>query len=54
MTRWMEEREYHSIAQMQEQYEAKLAVADPATAFERANYMKVLQSWRNDPTGVLL
>jgi len=24
--------------------------AEPA-AFERANYMKVLQSWRPDPTG---
>jgi dihydroorotate dehydrogenase (fumarate) len=28
-------------------------VADPA-AFERANYMKVLQSWQFDPTGVLI
>jgi dihydroorotate dehydrogenase (fumarate) len=28
-------------------------VAEPA-AFERANYMKVLQSWKYDPTGVLL
>jgi dihydroorotate dehydrogenase (fumarate) len=27
-------------------------VADPA-AFERANYMKVLQSWRPDPAGQL-
>ncbi|MCL4835523.1 MAG: dihydroorotate dehydrogenase-like protein [Caldilineaceae bacterium] len=52
MTRWMEEREYHSIAQMQGSM-SQINVADPA-AFERANYMKVLQSWRNDPTGVLL
>jgi dihydroorotate dehydrogenase (fumarate) len=28
-------------------------VAEPA-AFERANYMKVLQSWQADPTGVLM
>lgn len=32
---------------------SQLNVAEPA-AFERANYMKVLQSWRQDPTGVLL
>jgi len=52
MTRWMEEREYVSVAQMQGSM-SQINVADPAT-FERANYMKVLQSWRNDPTGVLL
>jgi dihydroorotate dehydrogenase (fumarate) len=28
-------------------------VAEPA-AFERANYMKALASWRSDPTGTLL
>jgi dihydroorotate dehydrogenase (fumarate) len=27
-------------------------VGEPA-AFERANYMKVLNSWRPDPTGLL-
>lgn len=52
MTRWMEEREYVSVEQMQGSM-SQINVADPAT-FERANYMKVLQSWRNDPTGVLL
>ncbi len=52
MTRWMEEREYISVEQMQGSM-SQINVADPAT-FERANYMKVLQSWRNDPTGVLL
>ena len=52
MTRWMEEREYVSVEQMQGSM-SQSNVADPAT-FERANYMKVLQSWRNDPTGVLL
>ncbi len=29
-----------------------LRAIDPA-AFERANYMKVLQSWRPDPAGTL-
>jgi dihydroorotate dehydrogenase (fumarate) len=40
---WMEEHEYESIRQMQ----GCLSLArcpDPA-AFERANYMRVLQSW---------
>jgi len=41
---WMEEREYDSIEQMQGSMSQK-AVADPAT-FERANYMKVLSSYR--------
>jgi len=52
ITRWMEEREYVSVEQMQGSM-SQVNVANPA-AFERANYMKVLQSWRNDPTGVLL
>ena len=52
MTRWMEEREYVSVQQMQGSMSQR-NVADPA-AFERTNYMKVLQSWRSDPTGVLL
>jgi dihydroorotate dehydrogenase (fumarate) len=51
LTVWMEEREYLSVAQMQGSMSQK-NVAEPA-AFERANYMKVLQSWRADPTGVL-
>ncbi len=40
---WMEENEYESIQQMQGSMSQK-AVADPA-AFERANYMKVLNSY---------
>jgi dihydroorotate dehydrogenase (fumarate) len=51
MTRWMEEREYESVAQMQGSMSQR-NVADPA-AFERANYMKALQSWRPDPAGTL-
>jgi dihydroorotate dehydrogenase (fumarate) len=40
---WMEEREYHSIRQMQGSM-SQINVADPA-AFERANYMKTLHSF---------
>jgi dihydroorotate dehydrogenase (fumarate) len=50
--RWMEEHEYESISQMRGSA-SQLNVAEPA-AFERANYMKVLQSWRQDPTGQLM
>ncbi len=49
---WMEEREYDSVAQMQGSM-SQQNVAEPA-AFERANYMRVLQSWKHDPTGVLM
>lgn len=52
MRLWMEEHEYESVEQMQGSMSQR-NVAEP-TAFERANYMKVLQSWRADPTGVLL
>src|SRR5215211_2726456 len=41
---WMEEHEYVSIKQMQGSMSQK-SVSDPA-AFERANYMKVLNSFR--------
>lgn len=49
---WMEDHEYESIRQMQGSMSQK-NVAEP-TAFERANYMKVLHSWRPDPTGRML
>lgn len=52
MVQWMETREYESVEQMRGSM-SQINVAEPA-AFERANYMKVLQSWRVDPTGVLL
>jgi dihydroorotate dehydrogenase (fumarate) len=45
--RWMEEHEYASIQQMQGSMSQK-SVTDPA-AFERANYMKVLNSFRDLP-----
>ena len=44
---WMEEHEYASIKQMQGSMSQK-SVAEPA-AFERANYMKVLSSFRDLP-----
>jgi dihydroorotate dehydrogenase (fumarate) len=48
---WMEEHEYESVAQMQGSM-SQQHVAEPA-AFERANYMRVLQSWQPDPAGQL-
>ncbi len=47
MEEWMKEREYTSIKQMQGSMSQK-SVKEPA-AFERANYMKVLGSWRELP-----
>ncbi|MCS7059631.1 MAG: dihydroorotate dehydrogenase-like protein [Anaerolineae bacterium] len=52
LQRWMEEHEYESVRQMQGSM-SQINVAQPA-AFERANYMKSLESWRPDPTGVKL
>ena len=49
---WLEEQEYDSVEQLQGSM-SQIHVADPS-AFERANYMKVLRSWRDDPTGVVL
>jgi dihydroorotate dehydrogenase (fumarate) len=50
LTVWMTEHEYESIVQMRGSM-SQLCVAEPA-AFERANYVKVLQSWRPDPAGI--
>lgn len=44
---WLTEREYESVAQLRGSM-SQMCVAEPA-AFERANYLKVLQSWRPDP-----
>ena len=49
MNSWMEEHEYKSVDQMRGSM-SQANVGEPA-AFERANYMKVLQSWKPDPTG---
>lgn len=51
MTFWMEEHEYNSVEEMQGSMSQQY-VAEP-TVFERANYLKVLSSWRPDPTGQL-
>lgn len=51
LTRWMEDHEYVSVKQMQGSMSQK-NVASPG-AFERANYMRILQSWRPDPAGQL-
>ncbi len=48
---WMRDHEYESIGEMQGSM-SQQHVGDPA-AFERANYMRVLQSWRPDPAGQL-
>lgn len=47
---WMEQHEYVSVAQMRGSM-SQQSVAQPA-AFERANYMKVLQAWRQEPSAV--
>ncbi len=47
MTLWMEDHEYESVQQMQGSMSQK-SVGDPA-AFERANYMRVLSSYKNLP-----
>ena len=52
MVQWMEEYEYESVAQMQGSMSQK-NVSEPA-AFERANYMKMLSSWRTEPGGKLI
>ena len=44
LARWLEEHEYESLAQAQGRL-SMLRCPDP-TAFERANYLRVLQSWR--------
>ena len=49
--RWLEEREYASVEQMQGSM-SQAKSGDPV-AFERANYMRVLQSWHPDPAGQL-
>jgi dihydroorotate dehydrogenase (fumarate) len=44
MSHWMERKEYASISQLKGSMSQK-SVAEPA-AFERANYMKTLYSYR--------
>ena len=49
MRAWMEIHEYEAVEQLQGSMSQK-NVAEPS-AFERANYMKVLHSYQDDPTG---
>ena len=49
VTRWMQDHEYDSIRQMQGSM-SRRAVPDPS-AFERANYMRVLSSYALKKTG---
>jgi dihydroorotate dehydrogenase (fumarate) len=44
LTQWMEEKEYDSVTQMKGSMSQR-NVAEPA-AFERANYMKTLNTWK--------
>ncbi len=48
---WMQENGYESVEQMQGSMSQR-HVREPS-AFERANYMKLLQGWRPDPAGVV-
>lgn len=49
---WLDEQGYDSVEQLQGNM-SQIHVADPS-AYERANYMKVLKSWRDDPAGMAL
>lgn len=46
VSRWLEEHEYESLAQMQGSMSLERS-PDPG-AFERANYMRVLQGWKTE------
>jgi dihydroorotate dehydrogenase (fumarate) len=46
LTQWMQEREYRSMEQMRGSMNLDRC-PDPA-AFERGNYVKILQTWRPD------
>jgi len=48
MVKWMEEHEYESVQQLQGSLSQKNC-PDPS-AFERAQYMRILTSWRPTPT----
>jgi dihydroorotate dehydrogenase (fumarate) len=51
LSEWMEQHEYDSVRQMQGSMSQR-KVEEPA-AFERVGYLKILHSWRPDPTGQL-
>lgn len=45
LARWLEEHEYHSLCQMQGSM--SLAHTPNPTAYERANYARILRTWEN-------
>ena len=49
LTSWLEEKEYKSLAQMRGSM--NLSRSPDPKAFERANYLHVLQSWREPIQG---
>lgn len=50
MSEWMDAHEYESVAQMRGSM-SQIHIANPA-AYVRANYMKMLQSWRAEPSAL--
>lgn len=50
LQQWMEEKEYNSVAQMKGIMSQRLAT-DPS-AFERANYIKMLEAYKNSPVSI--
>ncbi len=50
MSRWMEECSYESLAQMKGSMD--LRHCPEASAFERANYVHILQNWDRDPSAM--
>ena len=50
MTLWMEDHEYVSVSQLRGSM-SQVHIANPA-AYVRANYMRVLQSWRPEPSSI--
>ncbi len=51
-TRWADEHEYESLAQMRGNM--SLARCPDPSAFERGNYVKILQSWHRGPAPVTM
>ena len=44
---WMDDHEYVSVAQLRGS--VSYATADDPSAFERANYVRILHSWTSPP-----
>jgi dihydroorotate dehydrogenase (fumarate) len=48
LQQWMQQKEYSSVSQIKGTMSQRLAT-DPS-AFERANYIKMLETWKSNPT----